>query len=153
MASSISASVEQLIKPIAESFGLEVVEVDYSKKTNGMNLTIFIDKPNGVSIDDCEKLHRAIDEPLDIFDPTAGAPYTLNVSSPGLDRPLKSNRDYEKNLNKEIIVKLYANEDGKKRFEGILCSFDNDSLTIKTVNGLKKFEKNKTAKVEPLIRF
>ena len=153
MAGNISASVEQLIKPIAESFGLEIVEVDYSKKTNGMNLTIFIDKPNGVSIDDCERLHHAIDEPLDNLDPTSGAPYTLNVSSPGLDRPLKSKRDYEKNLNKEIIVKLYAAEGGKKRFEGFLHSFDDDSLTIQTVNGMKKFEKIKTAKIEPLIRF
>ncbi|MCM1534135.1 MAG: ribosome maturation factor RimP, partial [Corallococcus sp.] len=115
----VSEQVYALVKPIADSFGLEVLEVLYEKKYDGMNLTVIIDKDGGVTIDDCEKLHRAIDEPLDDLDPIEDA-YILNVSSPGLDRPLKSERDYRRNLNKKILVKLYKPFDGKKSYEGLL---------------------------------
>ena len=111
--SKVADSVRQLVEPFAGQFGLEVVEVVYEKKYDGMNLTIFIDKDGGVSIDDCEKLHRAIDEPLDELDPISES-YTLNVSSLGIDRPLKTDRDFKRNLNKKISVKLYKAIDGKK---------------------------------------
>ena len=84
----VADQVLQLVQPIARSLGLEVLEVLYEKKFDGMNLTVVIDKEGGVSINDCEALHRAIDEPLDKLDPIEGS-YTLNVSSPGIDRPLK----------------------------------------------------------------
>ena len=94
---------EKLARPFADELGLEIVEVEYVRKHNGMNLTFFIDKEGGVTIDDCEKLHRAIDEPLDILDPTNGASYILNVSSLGIDRPLKTERDFARNA--EIRLK------------------------------------------------
>ena len=97
----VSEQVLALVQPIAEQFGLEVLEVLYEKKYDGMNLTVVIDKDGGVTIEDCEKLHRAIDEPLDDLDPIEGA-YILNVSSPGLDRPLKTERDYKRNLGKKF---------------------------------------------------
>ena len=97
----VSEQVLELVRPIAEQFGLEVLEVLYEKKYDGMNLTVVIDKDGGVTIEDCEKLHRAIDEPLDNLDPIEGA-YILNVSSPGLDRPLKTERDYKRNVGKKI---------------------------------------------------
>ena len=111
----VSDQVFELVAPIAESFGLEVIEVLYEKKYDGMNLTIVIDKDGGVDINDCEKLHRAIDAPLDELDPIDCA-YILNVSSPGLDRPLKTERDFKRNLNKKISIKLYKALDGKKNF-------------------------------------
>jgi len=149
----VSEQVLALVEPIAKEFGLEVLEVLYEKKYDGMNLTIVIDKDGGVTIDDCEKLHRAIDAPLDELDPIEGS-YTLNVSSPGLDRPLKTERDYKRNLNKDISVKLYKPVNNKKTYEGALISYDNDTFTVKLKNGSEiTFNKKDTAKVEPIIEF
>ena len=97
---NVKQQVFDLVAPIAESFGLEVVEVEYAKKHDGMNLTVFIDKEGGITINDCETLHRAIDEPLDQLNPTDDQPYILNVSSLGLDRPLTTQRDFIRNKGK-----------------------------------------------------
>lgn len=148
----VSDSVFQLVNPIAEGFGLEVIEVLYEKKFDGMNLTIVIDKDGGVTIDDCERLHRAIDEPLDELDPIK-VPYTLNVSSPGIDRPLKLQRDYKRNLNKKITVKLYKPFNSKKQFVGVLVAYTADDFEIETDDGRIKFNIADTAKVEPVIEF
>ena len=149
----VSEQVFELVAPIAESFGLEVIEVLYEKKYDGMNLTIVIDKDGGVNINDCEKLHRAIDAPLDELDPIECA-YILNVSSPGIDRPLKTERDYKRNLNKKISVKLYKAVDGKKAFVGILISYDDETFTIEMENNQTiTFVKKDTAHVEPVIEF
>ena len=149
----VAEQVFELVAPIAKGFGLEVIEVLYEKKYDGMNLTVVIDKDGGVTIDDCEKLHRAIDEPLDELDPIDTA-YILNVSSPGIDRPLTLERDYKRNLNKKISVKLYKPLDGKKVYEGVLVSYDEQSFTIETKNGKQiTFNKKDTAKVEPVIEF
>lgn len=149
----VSEQVFELVAPIAESFGLEVIEVLYEKKYDGMNLTIVIDKDGGVTINDCEKLHRAIDAPLDELDPIECV-YILNVSSPGIDRPLKTERDYKRNLNKKISVKLYKAVDGKKSFVGILTAYDDETFVIEMENGQTiTFVKKDTAHVEPVIEF
>lgn len=153
MVGKVCEAVQQLVAPYADSCGVELVEVEYAKKSDGMHLTVFIDKEGGVNIDDCEKLHRLIDEPLDQLDPTEGKPYTLNVSSLGIDRPLKTPRDFKRNLDKEIIVKLFAKQDGKKVYEGFLREYDDNTFTIECKDGRHTFEKAKTAHIEPLIRF
>lgn len=149
----VSDEVYKLVAPIAESFGLEVLEVLYEKKYDGMNLTVVIDKDGGVTIDDCEKLHRAIDAPLDELDPIDTA-YILNVSSPGIDRPLKTERDFRRNLNQKISVKLYKPLNGKKTYEGVLRVYDENTFTIELKDGKQiLFNKKDTAKVEPIIEF
>lgn len=149
----VSEQVHSLVEPIASELGLEILEVTYEKRFDGMNLTVVIDKDGGVTIDDCEKLHRAIDGPLDELDPIEES-YTLNVSSPGLDRPLKVERDYKRNLNKKILIKLYKPLNGKKTYEGILVEYDSDSFSILTENNESiQFIKKDTAKVEPIIEF
>ena len=148
----VSEQVLALVQPIAEQFGLEVLEVLYEKKYDGMNLTVVIDKDGGVTIEDCEKLHSAIDEPLDDLDPIEGA-YILNVSSPGLDRPLKTERDYKRNLGKKISIKLYKPLNNNKTYEGVLTSYDDASFVILTKDGSLTFNKKDTAKVEPIIEF
>ena len=85
--SKISDKVQEFITPIVEGLGCEIVEVEFAKKQNGDNLTVFIDKKGGVTINDCEMVHNAINEPLDELNPTEAKPYTLNVSSPGIDSP------------------------------------------------------------------
>lgn len=148
----VSDEVFELVSPIAESFGLEVIEVLFEKKYDGMNLTVVIDKDGGVTIDDCEKLHRAIDAPLDELDPI-DMPYILNVSSPGIDRPLKTERDYRRNLNQKISVRLYKLLDGKKIYDGVLVSYDDETFTLQVKNKQIIFNKKDTAKVEPIIEF
>ena len=85
---------------------------------------VFIDTETGVDLNTCEAFHRAIDPALDELDPTFGAPYTLNVSSPGLDRPLKTQRDFDKCMGSEVEVKLYAPMKGRKLFEAVLVGYD-----------------------------
>ena len=146
-------SVTELVSPIAEGMGLEVVEVTYKKCYDGMNLTVVIDKDGGVTIDDCERLHRAIDQPLDELDLIECA-YTLNVSSPGIDRPLTLPRDYKRNLDKDISVRLYKPLDGKKIYEGTLTAYDDETFTIVTAKGKEiTFNNKDAAKVEPIIVF
>jgi len=132
--SKVSEAVEELVKPIAENFGLEIVEVEYVKKPNGNNLTIFIDKNGGVTIDDCEAFHRAIDEPLDKLDPTNGVSYILNVSSCGLDRPLKNLKDYLRNVGNKVDVKFYKPFNGQKVLTGKIVDANENILTIEDDN-------------------
>ncbi len=148
----VSDQVMALVSPIAERMNLRVLEVTYEKKFDGMNLTVVIDKDGGVTIDDCEALHRAIDAPLDELDPIEGS-YTLNVSSPGLDRPLKLDWDYKRNLGKRITLKLYKPLDGKKNFQGVLTDYDKDSFVLDIGNKQITFLKKETAQVLPLIEF
>lgn len=132
--SKICDSTAALVKPIIEANGMELVEVEYKKLYGTPTLIVYIDKEGGVSLDDCEKIHRLIDEPLDELDPTAGAAYNLNVSSPGLDRPLKFERDYIKNIGKSIDISLYEPIGGKKKFTCTLVSYDNDNI-VANVDG------------------
>lgn len=151
--SKITQAVYELAKPLADGFGLELVEVLYEKKHNGMNLTLVIDKTGGVGIDDCEKLHRAIDGPLEDLNPTDDKPYILNVSSPGLDRPLTLPWDFKRNMGKEILVKLYAPLNGKKLYRGVLVDFDGQNFTIEEGGAKTVFDRAKTASIIPVIRF
>jgi ribosome maturation factor RimP len=114
---------------------------------------VFIDTEAGVDLDTCEKFHNAISDPLDLLDPTYDMPYTLNVSSPGLDRPFKTQRDFERNIGKEVEIKLYAPLKGKKYLEGFLVEFDENSVTIKTNKEQLKIARNKIAKINKAIKF
>ncbi len=122
--------MQDLATPIATSLGLEIVEVAYEKKFDGMNLTIYIDKKGGVTIDDCEKLHNALDEPLDELDPTEGKPYILNVSSPGLDRPIKTDKDFSRNLGEVLEVSTFTKIGTSKKHVGELIRFDKDKIVL-----------------------
>lgn len=128
--SKISEEVEKFILPIVESLGYELVEVEFAKKYNGDNLTVFIDKQGGVNIDDCEKVHNAIDEPLDELNPTNDKPYTLNVSSVGLDRPIVSDKDYERNIGAVLEVRLFQAIEKKKLFVGELVRFSEEEVVL-----------------------
>lgn len=150
---NVKQQVFDLVAPIAESFGLEVVEVEYAKKHDGMNLTVFIDKEGGVTINDCETLHRAIDEPLDQLNPTDDQPYILNVSSLGLDRPLTTQRDFIRNKGKEIEVIFFAPYEGNKKLVGILTDFDENGFTLSTKDKQYVIGYGKPAKIKPVIKF
>ena len=143
--------IRETIKGTADGMGIEIVDIVFDNKSNA--LTVFIETESGVDLDTCERFHRAIDSEIDELDPSYGEPYTLNVSSPGLDRPFKTKRDFERNLQKEIEVKLYAPLKGKKFIEGVLTDFDENSVTVKTEKEELKISLNKIAKINKAIKF
>ncbi|HIR39152.1 MAG TPA: ribosome maturation factor RimP [Candidatus Coproplasma stercoripullorum] len=141
--------IKTFLNDIAIPMGIEIVDVE----VNGENLTVFIETEAGVDLDTCERFHNAILEPIDELDPSFGAAYTLNVSSPGLDRPFKTVRDFERNLGKEVEIKLYAPLKGKKFLEGVLTAFDEHSVTVLIGNAEEKINKTKIAKINKAIKF
>lgn len=128
---TISEKVQETLCPIVEELGYELVETAYKKTQDGMVLTLYIHNAEGITLDDCEVVSRGVDEALEKLDPTKGEAYFLNVSSLGLDRPIKNHKDAQRNIGYLISVKLYAAENGQKEFEGTLMSSTEDGLTIK----------------------
>lgn len=129
--SKTADKVTELVRPIVEGLGMELVEVDFSRTKQGDALTVFIDKDGGVSLNDCEAVHNAIDAPLDELDPTEGKPYTLNVSSPGIDRPFKTDRDFQKHLGVKVEVGMFAPLEGVgKKFVATLVEYNGGDGTV-----------------------
>ncbi|MCF3942397.1 ribosome maturation factor RimP [Oceanobacillus alkalisoli] len=126
---SVIETTEQLVNPILEENGLELVDIEYVKEGKNWFLRVYIDKPGGVDIAECGLVSEQLSERLDETDPIKAA-YFLEVSSPGAERPLKTKADLKANVNKNVYVTLYAPIDGAKEYEGILTSFENDHLTI-----------------------
>ncbi|MBQ5991737.1 MAG: ribosome maturation factor RimP [Clostridia bacterium] len=144
---------ENLCKAKIESMGFELCDVEYQKEYGDWVLTFYIDKPGGVTIDECETVSRAIEPILDEADPIESE-YVLSVSSLGIDRPLKKQRDYERAMGTELEIKLYAGLNGKKQWIGTLTAFDEDSFTVETESGNPLTVKKKDcALVRPNIRF
>lgn len=144
---------EEKLKGVIEEMGYELVDVEYVKEGSGMSLIFTIDSDKGVTVDDCELVSKKIDPLLDEINPTDDGAYTLVVSSPGLDRPLKSNRDLTRAISKEVEVTLFSKQDGKKKFEGILQNFDDKTLTLKCDKQEITFEREKIANVKFVIKF
>ncbi len=144
-----AAEVAAFLEPIAKEVGAELVEAVWDLRAR--SLTLVIDAEGGVDLDLCEKFHRAVDGPLDELDPTFGAPYTLNCSSPGLDRPFKTARDFGRHLGEKIEVHLYAPFEGKKYYEGVLTGFDGQTVKFETDGAVREIPFEKCAKVCLLI--
>lgn len=125
----IEQKVTELVNNLLSGDAVELIDVEYVKEGQDFFLRVFIDKPNGVTINDCETLSRKMDKQLDEYD-WIKEQYYLEVSSPGLDRPLKKPADFQRNIGKQVEVKLYQLQDGKKQFEGILISKDDDQIVI-----------------------
>ena len=145
---------EEKLRPVVEEMGYELVDVSYVKEGGGMSLIFTIDKEEGVTITDCEIVNRKIDPILDELNPTDDKPYTLVVSSPGLDRPLKTDRDLRRTLEKEVDITLFSKIDGKKLFRGVLKAFDEKTVTICTEkNETLTFEREKIGSIKLVIKF
>ncbi|MCI7003027.1 MAG: ribosome maturation factor RimP [Clostridia bacterium] len=154
MASKAIEKCNQSVVPVIEKMGYDVLEVEYAKKVDGMNLTFFIDKPEGITLDDCEKVNNAITDLLDEINVSDDAPYILNVSSAGLDRPIKNQKDFNRNKGKQVEIKLYVPYNKQKIYTGVLIGFDEKGYTIKNDKGEELFfEKDKVALCSPVIEF
>ena len=136
---------EEILLPIVEKNGFELVDVEYVKEGGSWYLRAYIDKPGGINVDDCEIVSRELSDILDEKDFIDEA-YILEVSSPGLGRPLKKEKDFKRSLGQEVEVRTYRMMDRKKEFTGILKDHDKDTVTIEMEDGsLKTFEKGDIA--------
>ncbi len=129
-----AAHAEELVLPILERMQFELVDVEYVKEGSTWYLRIYIDKEGGITIDDCEAVSREMNEILDREDFIPDA-YTFEVSSPGLGRALKKERDYVRNMGREVEIHTYRAIDRCKEFEGTLKGYDADSVTIGAEDG------------------
>lgn len=141
------------LEPIVAEHGLELVELEFVKEGVNWYLRIYIDKEGGVTIDDCEAVSRALEEKLDAADPIEQA-YILEVSSPGIDRPLKKEADFIKYQGEIVDVKLYKAQDGSKQFQGKLLGLADGVLSIEEEDGnVVRFAYKDTAGVRLAVIF
>ncbi|MCX7773101.1 MAG: ribosome maturation factor RimP [Clostridia bacterium] len=150
---SIAEIVASLALPIVEEAGCELVDVEFVKEGGSYFLRVYIDKPGGITLDDCESVSRPLNDLIDEKDPITHA-YYLEVSSPGLERPLKKPKDFEKAIGSAVEVKLFKALNNTKTYVGDLVSCDGINLSIK----LEKEEiltipMDQVAKVKRVIKF
>lgn len=128
---------EELLTPIVEQNGFELVDVEYVKEGGNWYLRAYIDKPGGIAVDDCELVSRAFSDILDEKDYIEDS-YIFEVSSPGLGRPLKKEKDFKRSLGEEVEIRTYRAVDKQKEFVGILTDYDKDTVTIEMEDETKK---------------
>ena len=131
MAKNIKETVFKVGDKVAEELGLFLVDVSFDKESGEKFLRLYIDKPQGVSLDDCEAFSRSFENEFDKLDPIDGA-YCLEVNSPGVDRTLKTDREFTHYIGKEVDVKLYSAIDGKKEFSGILRGYTPGTVVVES---------------------
>ncbi len=142
---SYEKKTEEILIPLVEEYGYELVDVEYVKEGGTWYLRAYIDKPGGISIEDCEMVSRRLSDILDEKDYIDDS-YILEVSSPGLGRPLKKEKDFKRSIGKEVEVRTYRMIDKQKEFTGILKAYDKDSVTVELEDGTEKnFDKGDIA--------
>jgi len=136
---------EEILQPIVEEHGFELVDVEYVKEGSNWYLRAYIDKPGGITVNDCETVSRKLSDILDEKDYIDDA-YILEVSSPGLGRPLKKEKDFKRSLGEEVEIRTYRMIEKQKEFTGILRAYDETTVSIEMENGTEKtFEKSNIA--------
>ena len=139
--------VETLAQKVADELGLELVEVTLQKESRGKCLCIYVDKEGGLTLNDCETYHRRVQPMLEEVDYDI-----MEVSSPGVDRPIKNQRDFEKNRGSQVEVKLFAPINGSKLYQGALEAMDEKSVTITGAEGeALTFERKAVALIKPVV--
>jgi len=156
MSKRITDLVEELVTPITEEMNLELVDIEYVKEGKNYFLRVFIDSDTGVDIEECGTHSERLGEKLDEIDPIPHN-YFLEVSSPGAERPLKNESDFQKAIGKNVAIKTYEPIDGEKEFEGELTSFDGDlvklSVKVKTRTKEVTIPYEKVAKARLAVTF
>lgn len=143
----------EITQPIVDELGLELVDVEFVKEAANWFLRIYIDKDGSVTTDDCENVSRKVDKILDEIDPIEQS-YYLEVSSPGIDRPLKKDSDFVKYKGSLVEVKLYKPKEGNKAFEGILVGVIDNKIVIKDDGDQEQsFDREDVALVKLAVKF
>lgn len=130
----IEVTCEQLVLPIIEEHGFELVDVEYVKEGATYYLRVYVDKEGGITIDDCVEISRALNPKLDTYEKEFKDAYILEVSSPGLLRPLKKDKDFARNIGKMVEIKVFKPLEGfqEKEFEAELLAYDDKTITVIT---------------------
>ncbi len=149
---SIYQLVSELIEPTVTEHNTELVDVEYIKAGKVWILRVFIDKKQGITVLDCQKLSREIEDLIEIHE-LISDPYTLEVSSPGLDRPLKKEADFLRNKNKQIQLKTYSPIEGRKNFSGIILDVKNKILFLVDKDDCLELELANIAQAKLVIKF
>ena len=149
--SKVTDVAAALARPIVEANGCSLWDVEYVKEAGTWYLRLYIDKPGGVSIDDCEAVSRPVSDALDEVDPIEGS-YTFEVSSAGADRVLKKPEHFAAYVGSEVEIKLYRPSGGRKSWVGELLAFADGGVTIQTPAGAKEFTKQDIAQVRLYVR-
>jgi ribosome maturation factor RimP len=149
---SIYQLVSELIEPTVTEHNIELVDVEYIKAGKIWILRVFIDKKQGITVLDCQKLSREIEDLIEIHE-LISDPYTLEVSSPGLDRPLKKEADFLRNKNKQIQLNTYAPIEGGKKFSGIVLDVKDKTLFLKNKDNCIELELANIAQAKLVIEF
>ncbi len=142
----------ELSMPILKKYNFEFIDTEYKKEGGQWYLRLFIDKEGGITIDDCQIVSEELSPKLDEIDPIEHS-YIFEVSSPGIERPLKNERDYKRNLNKIIEIKFYEPLFGKKVIEGILLNYNENSIKINYNGEIVEINKSLIAHIKPFIKF
>jgi len=151
-AKQIETLVFSMLEEKVEALGYELADVEYAIEDGNNVLTLYIYKEEGVSLDDCERISRAVEPEIDEADPIAD-PYYLSVSSLGLDRPLTKPKDFQRKLGTEITVGLFAPLNGQKHFTGTLVFADDSGFKIKTDKEELSFDYKSAASAKPFLKF
>ena len=149
--SRVAQQAFELAEPIVEKLGLELVDCEYKKEGTAMFLRVFIDKKGGIQIDECEKVSKALDP---IFDENLKSDHDyFEVSSPGLDRPLKTVADFCRHIGEDVEVSLYQQMDKRKKFTGVIKAAGEESFTLLEEGMEYTFSYEQTASCKRSIRF
>ena len=148
----VTELVAQFAQPIIEEAGCSLWDVEYVREGAERYLRIYIDKEGGIDIDDCEKIHRAIDPILDEKDPIAES-YHFEVCSAGIERALKRPGDFARFMNSPVLVKLYRPRNGLKEIPGILRGYEDGKVTVEAGKETITFEKSEVALVRLRVEF
>lgn len=146
------SKTEALVMPLIEENRFELVDVEYVREGGNWYLRVYIDKPGGINIDDCERISRALSDLLDEKDYIEEA-YILEVSSPGLGRPLKKDKDFARSIGEAVEIKLYQAKEGSKEFSGVLSAYDKDTVTIEEDGEQLQFQRKEIAQIRLAIDF
>ncbi len=147
------SKTEELLLPLLEKRQFELVDVEYVKEGGNYFLRAYIDKPGGITINDCVEVSREMNEILDAEDYISDS-YTFEVSSPGLGRPLKKEKDYIRSTGKEVEIRTYRAINKQKEFTGTLTAFDKNTVTIVTEEDQEMiFEKSDIALIRLALDF
>ena len=149
---SIEKIAQEIALPIVEELGYELVDLEYKKEGPHWCLRLYIDKPGGITLDDCQEVSQRVGDVLDIKDPIPHN-YFLEVSSVGLDRPLKKEEDFVRFKGRNVDLKLYRAIDGSKNYTGELIGLDGDTIQIRVGGEILDFKRDQVAIVRLSVEF
>lgn len=149
----VAENVQKAIEPLFQNLDVRLVEVEYVKRFDGMHLVVLLDKDTGVTVEDCSQVSTLIDPILEELNPTNDAPYFFDVSSYGLDRPLKYDWQLDKYTGQLLDVTLYMKVDGYKDFTAELSAYDDKSISFKIDDKVVSFLRTQIARILPHLDF